>query len=444
MKTTFKTVFTELDDELMALDMQENTPVDIDVDKIKSEVFMRINGEDKPKKKFSKKIIVILAAAVILVGGTVGAFATGSVQSIFKGYFKGDKVNDLGLYDGGDVQVQSDDFDVKLLGVMSDGEIAYSAIEVTKKDGGDIIEDGYIPTGKLPSFAGVNRTDGESNTYEIFNNNGENSDSEGALVRSRCRLSEDRKTLSIYSDYTRAARSERDLTDFRITYNNNYIEIYKIDKVLYTEDLPEVQSYDKMTEEQIAIENNQQELTVNRLLKENNLTEDECIWITHNGKSVFAKGERKSAGMKFTISFNFNHSIDKIIERNIDSKSSPNVVRDYTRNAKIKISPLSISLSGECDREYDKSMEDWEDRCFISADTDGKSKVIMDDGTVYYVLVNEGGGRRTDDNGVFYETTYLQYSATEEPAIDLASNRIIIDLDKIQSVIINGDTIYQK
>lgn len=129
---------------------------------------------------------------------------------------------------------------------------------------------------------------------------------------------------------------------------------------------------------------------------------------------------------------------------NIDSKSEPNVVRDYTRNAKIKISPLSISLSGECDREYDKSMEDREDRCFISADTDGKSKVIMDDGTVYYVLVNEGGGRRTDDNGVFCETTYLQYSATEEPAIDLASNRIIIDIDKIQSVIINGDTIYQK
>ena len=49
MKTTFKTVFTELDDELMALDMQENTPVDIDVDKIKSEVFMRINGEGQGK-----------------------------------------------------------------------------------------------------------------------------------------------------------------------------------------------------------------------------------------------------------------------------------------------------------------------------------------------------------------------------------------------------------
>lgn len=276
----------------------------------------------------------------------------------------------------------------------------------------------------------------KANTYEIFYNNSENSDSEGALVRSRCKLSEDRKTLCIYSDYARAVRSDRDLTDFRITYSNNSIEVYKLDKVLYTEELPEVQSNNEMTEEQIAMENNRQELTVNRLLKENNLTEDECIWVTHNGKSVFAKGERKSAGLKFTISFNFDHSINNRIERNINSKSSPNVVRDYTRNAKITVSPLGISLSGECDRE--------EDRCFISANTDGKSKVIMDDGTVYYILVNEGGGRRTDDNGVFNETTYLQYSATEEPAIDLASNRIIIDIDKIQSVIINGDTIYQK
>ncbi|MBQ7745062.1 MAG: hypothetical protein IJT85_05770 [Ruminococcus sp.] len=159
---------------------------------------------------------------------------------------------------------------------------------------------------------------------------------------------------------------------------------------------------------------------------------------------MFAKGERKSAGLKFTISFNFDHSINNRIERNISSKSAPNVVRDYTRNAKIKISPLGISLSGECDEKYDKQMQSWFSRCFELPKTNGKSKVIMDDGTVYYVLVNEGGGRRTDDNGVFYETTYLQYSTTEEPAIDLASNRIIIDIDKIQSVIINGDTIYQK
>ena len=54
MKTTFKTVFTELDDELMELDIRDNAP-DIDIDKIKSEVLMQINSEKSAKKKFSKK-----------------------------------------------------------------------------------------------------------------------------------------------------------------------------------------------------------------------------------------------------------------------------------------------------------------------------------------------------------------------------------------------------
>ena len=58
--------------------------------------------------------------------------------------------------------------------------------------------------------------------------------------------------------------------------------------------------------------------------------------------------------------------------------------------------------------------------------------------------INEGGERRTDDRGVFHETTHLQYFATKEMAWNLGSNRIIIDLDKVQSVIINGDTLYQK
>lgn len=55
MKTTFKTVFSELDDELMNIDIKDNYPEDIDIDKIKSEVFMQINGDKNSKKKLSKK-----------------------------------------------------------------------------------------------------------------------------------------------------------------------------------------------------------------------------------------------------------------------------------------------------------------------------------------------------------------------------------------------------
>ena len=53
MKTTFKTVFNELDDELMELDIRDNAS-DIDIDKIKNEVLMQINSEKSEKKKFSK------------------------------------------------------------------------------------------------------------------------------------------------------------------------------------------------------------------------------------------------------------------------------------------------------------------------------------------------------------------------------------------------------
>ena len=58
MKTTFKTVFTELDDEPMNLDIQENAPVDIDIDKIKSEVLMQINREIKRRRNSARSLLL--------------------------------------------------------------------------------------------------------------------------------------------------------------------------------------------------------------------------------------------------------------------------------------------------------------------------------------------------------------------------------------------------
>ena len=437
MKTTFKTVFTELDDELMNLDIQENVPVDIDIDKIKSEVLMQINAEKNTKKKFNKKFIVILAAAVILVGGTVGAFATGSIQSIFKGYFKGADVNDLGLYDGGNVEVQSDDYDVKLLGVMSDGEIAYSAMEVTRKDGGDIAADGWNISSDLSALT--------NNTFEFSFNGAEPSQKTGAITRSRCSVSDDRKTLNVYIDYTRGVSMEQEMKDFRVTYHNTVLDGYKIDKILYSKDLPEVQAGDDgLSDEEIVRQQYEEDLLLQKLREGNGLTEDDCVWLHHDGKLVYVKGEQKLIDLPFDISFDIDTTINNQIERDITSESTPHVVKDYASNTKITISPLGISLSGECDQKYDKQMQPWGSRCFEVPDTDGNSKVIMDDGSVYYILINEGSERRTNDSGVFHETTHLQYSATKEMAWNLGSNRIIIDLDKVQSVIINGDTLYQK
>lgn len=429
MKTTFKTVFNELDDELTDIGIQENSFEDIDVDKIKSEVFMQINGGKSGKKKLSKKVIVILAAAVILIGGTVGAFATGSIQSVFKGYFRSAEVNDLGLYDGGNVETQSDDYNVRLLGVMCDGEIAYSAIEVTKKDGGAVAEDGYSVSSTVQTFG--------KNSYEFVFDGSDKAQEGGAIPRSRCALSDDRKTLSIYTDYTRGVGAEHELKDFRVTYNSKVIDGYKLDKVLYTEDLPEVQS----GSEGLALDDKGDALK--KLREDNGVTEDECFWTHQDGKLVYGKGEQKQFDLTFTISFDVNRSVDNKIERELSADNAPNVVKSFTDNAKLTVTPLGISLKGESDQK-DDDMQGRERSCFELPGTDGKSKVVMENGTVYYILVNEGGERRTDDDGVYHETTHLQYSPTEGMPYNLGSNRILIDIGKVQSVIINGDTVYEK
>lgn len=145
MKTTFKKVFDEFDDELMNIDeFNACESIDIDVEKIKTEVLKRIDDKNG-KKKFSKKLITLLVAAIILIAGTVGAFATGSVQSIFKELFNNSGMNSAGLYDGGNVELIScdDSLNVELLGVTGDGEKLYSAIEITKKDGSAVIDEDY-------------------------------------------------------------------------------------------------------------------------------------------------------------------------------------------------------------------------------------------------------------------------------------------------------------
>ena len=444
MKTTFKKIFNELDDELMNIEVSSPEAANIDIERIKGEVFMRIHNNDNinenntSKKKISKKLIAILIAATMVVGTTVGAFATGSIQQIFGNYFKGSgELNDFGLYNGGDVEVQTDDdnLDVTLLGVMSDGNIAYSAIEVTHKDGSPIVEEGIYLRSGYSCFA--------ENTFE-YSYNGQTNKNDVAIERCCSQLSDDRKTLTIYTDYIRGTQYDYNMNDYRVTYNNKSLGTYTLDKVLYSEELPETQGDDGLTDEQREIENRQYELTLERVLRENGLTDEDCITIEQDGKSVFGKGEFGKIDMNFTISFSFNRNIDKLIERDIDSKTTPNVVKDYARNTKAVVTPLGVSLKGECNNSAVESLDDFVGKCFEIPGFDGSSKVIMDNGTVYYILINEGGDRRVDDNEVYHETIELQYSTTEDMARNLASNRIIIDIDKIQTVIINGDTIYEK
>ena len=439
MKTTFKTVFTELDDELMELDIRDNAP-DVDIDKIKSEVLMQISDEKSAKNKISKKIIVMLVAAVILVGGTIGAFATGSVQQIFGRIFQNsDGMNELGLFDGGNVEVRSDDssLDIKLLGITGDGEKLFSAIEITKKDDSPVIDSKYTyPTNREP-FDG-------SSWEDKLTVNGE---SKSVMQSPQYDLSDDNKTLTIYLFTTTASGLDSSLQGGRMTFTNKQFHAYKVWNQLASVKLPgqmdpifdAIKDDGELCADDVLFD--QDELAKKR--NELGLSEEDFTTIDYKGNRIYCQAEQKAFALPFTISYDLNYRTDKFIEKDLSAESAPEIVVKNTRNAKMTVSPFSIYLSGECDVDNpDSPTEYGQDKCFLLPEWDDTSKVTLSDGTVYYLFANEGGEHRTDENGVYHTTVHLKYSTVIGPPLE--PENIFVNIKDIESVTINGKTVYQK
>ena len=442
MKTTFKTVFTELDDEMMNLDIQENAPVDIDIEKIKSEVFMQINDENKSKKKFSKKFIVILAAAVIMASGTVVAFATGSVQAIFGSIFhNGNQMNELGLFDGGNVEVTSADssLNVELLGVIGDGEKLCSAISITKKDGSPVIDTDY-------TYAGINEPFDGSSWEDALTINGKD-ETHNALQSPQYVLSDGNKTLTIYLFTTTASGLDESLQGGRMTFVSKQFHAYKTTNELATVKLPgqmdpifdEIKYDDEATADDVLFD--QEELAKKR--SELGLSEEDFTTIDYQGTRIYCQAELKTFELPFAVSYDLNYRTDQFIEKDLSAETEPEIVVKNTRNARMTVSPFSIYLSGECDAANPESPnENGLDKCFLLPEWDDTSKVTLTDGTVYYLYANEGGEHREGENGVYHTTVHLKYSTVIGPPLE--PENIFVNINDIESVTINGDTVYRK
>ena len=438
MKTTFKTVFTELDDEVM--DIRENNSVDIDVDKIKNDVFMQINDENKSKKKFRKKFIVIIAAAVIILGGTVGAFATGSIQTIFGRIFNhSGEMNELGLFDGGNVEVTSADssLDVKLLGITGDGEKLCSAIEITKKDGSPVIDKDYT----YPAYEPFDGSSWE-NTLTV---NGKD-ETQNSMQFPQYVLSDGNKTLTVYLFTTTASGLDGSLQDGRITFVSKQFHANKVTNQLASVKLPgqmdpifdKIKNNEELSADDVLFD--QEELAKKR--SELGLSEEDFTTIDYKGNRIYCQAEQKAFELPFTISYDLNYRTDKFIEKDLSAQTAPEIVVKNTRNARMTVSPLSIYLSGECDADNPESPEkDGLEKCFLLPKWDDTSKVTLKDGTVYYLYANEGGEHREDENGVYHTTVHLEYSRVIGPPMQ--PENIFVNIKDIKSVTINGKTIYQ-
>lgn len=453
MKTTFKKVFDEFDDELMNIDeFNACESIDIDVEKIKADVLMRINDKND-KKKFSKKLITLLVAAVILITGTVGAFATGSVQSIFKELFNNSGINSAGLYDGGNVELISCDesLNVELLGVMGDSKRLYSAIEITKKDGSAVIDEDYEEPfcwlKDTPSPMPEDKTiyDYLSCKAEYVDKNG-NSSHNKVLNTIKYSLSEDNKSIKLF---VVSRIFESDLEGGRATVTSESIGAYNIHEVIY-----EVDYAGKTYSDYEDTEPFDEEL-IDRRLQELGITEDDCRTIESGQKMKYCWCDTKKFELPFEISFDLNYKSDGIISKELTIEDAPNVIKPIADKVKMEITPFAVYLYGQCDKESAKE-SGWSGKevtynnvydnfCFNDVDGAETSKIVFNDGTVYYLHPDAGGksGVGKDGNADYYEEEIPLAFSTVAGSLVLPEFNAI-DTREVKTVIINGDTVYSK
>lgn len=449
MKTTFKKVFDEFDDELMNIDeFNACESIDIDVEKIKTEVLKRIDDKND-KKKFSKKLITLLIAATILIAGTVGAFATGSVQSIFKELFNNGGMNSAGLYDGGNVELIScdDSLNVELLGVTGDGEKLYSAIEITKKDGSAVIDEDYEEPfcwlKDTPSPMPEDKTiyDYLSCKAEYVDKNG-NSSHNKALNTIKYSLSEDNKSIKLFI-FSRIF--EGDFKDGRAAVTSESIGAYNIHEVIYEVDYTSKSSADFDDTEPFDEE------MIDRRLQELGITEDDCRSIESGQKIKYCWCDTKEFELPFEISFDLNYRSDSNIIKDLTIEDAPNVIEPAADKVKMEVTPFGVYLYGQCDKEvveesgWSEQAEGYYNHCFKDIGWEENSKIILNDGTVYYLYPYVGGGDSVgeDGNADYYEEKFpLNFSTVVGAPLQPEIN--VIDIREIKTIMICGDTVYSK
>lgn len=454
MKTTFKKVFDEFDDELMNIDeFNACESIDIDVEKIKAEVLKRIDDKNG-KKKFSKKLITLLVAAVILIAGTVGAFATGSVQSIFKELFNNSGINSAGLYDGGNVELISCDesLNVELLGVTGDGEKLYSAIEITKKDGSAVIDEDYEEP-----FCWVNELPYQIPEDKIVddyfscravcidkNGNSSRDKDSGLLVSNSIKysLSDDNKTLKVF---VYSIISEGDFQDGRVTVTSEGVVAYNIHEVIYEVDYTSKSSADFDDTEPFD------DVLIDKRLQELGITEDDCRSIESGQKIMYCWCDTKEFELPFEISFDLNYKTDDNISKELTIEDAPNVIEPAADKVKMEVTPFGVYLYGQCDKEaveksgWSEMTEAYHNHCFKDIGWEETSKIILNDGTVYYLYPYVGGGAGVgkDGNADYYEEKVpLGFSTVVGAPLIPEVN--VIDTREIKTIMICGDTVYSK
>ncbi len=437
MKKDFKELFnafdeSDFDDDFMNLseiDICDDMAVDIDIAKIKADVFNSI-GVKKNKKNINKKIRISLLVAIITIGITICStviYASGSIQLAFGDFFSGSTAS-AGLYEGKDIACTSSDpnLNVELLGITGDERRIYTVLEVTKKDGTTFTDEGYDHPFWL-------KNEGESlwDYYECYasytdkDGNYFGPSSDGITYS----LSNDRRILKIVF---LVSAQDKDLQGATLTIISKSFGARKMIEVFDQK----ASRYDEYDSEYIE-----------ECQKERGIDDTNCGEIYNGEFYEYGYMVDKKYELPFKISFTVKIDDHDRIKKRLTEKNAPDFVDPIADKINMEISSVGVNIYCECNiKDYLKL--DYKNRdniCHKIIDY-SRSEIIMDDGTEYFFYcfddVVKGVVQQKNKESHYEENVVL--GLTRIPGGTKDNEMHMIDTTKIRTVIINDNIVYRK
>ena len=434
MKTTFKELFADFEDDLIGIPA-DTFCVETTVDQ--KLITKRLLSRISHKRPYRKVInIALIAASLAVVLGIVSTMilAGSDLQIVFEEFFGG-SMNAAGLYDGGDVQINCTDpnLDVTFLGVTGDEHEVYALFRAVKKDGGTFTDEGYLyPTTTVRSEKYDEALSSEKEPGELmselascngiqaaakdrYGHNIGYCDDGNVAIDSFYFLSEDRKTLKLLVKMD--VYQDKDARDGTLAVKSVCFTARKIIRTILTDDHLDGEVHDRYIQR----------------CAEMNVDTTKCIRLETPDQVIFCQAESKEVPLRFEATVKMNYRYYSNIRKSLQASDAPHFIKPDTSHVQMTISPFSVLIEGEHQNYND-------DECFYSLDGD-TSRVVMKDGSVYYFAdmgVSSGGGAVI---GKMVSQHKMNYE--KKPHQTLFAERILLDTREIDRIMINGDTVYQ-
>lgn len=401
-------VFDEV--ETLTDNCNENTvyvDTGADIERIKNGVReeLGIGRQTNKKTDIRKKFAVSIAAAVLAVCiGTTVIAANGGLHFVFGDFFGGN--GSAGeLYQGSDVQLleKDDNINVKVLGIAGDESRTYIALEISRNDG--------------QPFTG--------NEYTEYHS--------GSLVNSNAPNIEDKFDCGIFYDYAEGDIRfpsfsiyhipNEDKTKIKIIFSTDCLKdktVTIISKSFQALKPVRVLASGFETHDSDAYER------AEKIRKENHIEDGKAGFVKNGETYNYCEIAEDTFNLNFKLSMKLDYQINEkqII---VNKDDLPDLIHS-DQDGTMKISPFGITL------QYESKYDLLEQEVF-----DEKSKIILKDGSFYYLHMSGGSDSMLNQNT--YEITQnLTYVSS--PALENICEINLINIDDISEIIINNNIVY--